>query len=80
MQLNLLLQAQQRKAIEYAYSFIEKQTDTQTMAAASRPSTPVKETENSDSSLKDPGQGLGQEQGQRYVLELPSLDLTIDLG
>ena len=77
MQLNLLLQAQLRKATEYAYSFIEKQTDTQTMAAASRPSTP---TENNNSSLKDPGPGPGQEEGQRYVLELPSLDLTIDLG
>ena len=50
------------------------------MAAASRPSTLVKETENNESSLKDPGHGLGQEQGQRYVLELPRLDLTINLG
>ena len=50
------------------------------MAAASRPSTPVKETENNNPSLEDPGHELGQEQGQRYVLELPSLDLTIDLG
>ena len=50
------------------------------MAAASRPSTPVKETENNNPSLEDSGQGLRQEQGQRYVLELPSLDLTIDLG